>query len=71
MIVANSAAGIIRAKSTAGVVIGVARSLSLFCDHQVLHKVQSILKCPEHALYGELKRLPHGRRFKKLACKTS
>ena len=31
------------------------QTLSLFCDQQILHKMDSILKDPEHALYGELK----------------
>ena len=36
-----------------------------------LHTVESILRDPEHALCGELKRLPHGHwRFRSLAHKT-
>ena len=31
------------------------RTLSLFCDQQILHKMDYILKDPEHALYGEFK----------------
>ena len=47
------------------------RHLPLFCDCQMLHKVKSISKDPEHALYGEFECLPHGRRFRSLVCKTN
>ena len=47
------------------------RSVSLFCDHLMLHKVKSILENPEHALYREFEVLPHGRRFRSLVCKTN
>ena len=42
------------------------RTLSLFCDHQILHKVESILRDPGHALYGEFQHLPHGCQFRSL-----
>ena len=44
---------------------------SLFCDQQIWHKVDSVLRDPERALYGELERLPHGRRYRSLAHKTN
>ena len=47
------------------------RTLSLFCDQQILHYMESILKDPEHALFGELERLPHGPRFISLAHNTN
>ena len=47
------------------------RSLSLFCDHLMLHKAKSILKDLEHALYGEVELLPHGRGFRSLVYKTN
>ena len=31
------------------------QTLSLFCELQILHKMDSILKDPDHALYGEFK----------------
>ena len=33
------------------------RTLSLFCDQQILHKVESILRDTEHAQYGEFDHL--------------
>ena len=36
------------------------RTLSLFCDYQILHKEKTILKDNEHVLYGEFESLPHG-----------
>ena len=35
-------------------------TLSLFCDQQSLHKVEYILKDPEHALCGEFESLHRG-----------
>ena len=32
--------------------------LSLFNEQQIWHKVQPILRDPEHALYGEFQHLP-------------
>ena len=34
-------------------------SLSLFCDLQMLLTVHFVMKDPDHALCGELERLPH------------
>ena len=44
------------------------RTLFLFCDQQILHRVRSVLKDPEHALF---QRLPHGRQFRPLAHRTN
>ena len=45
--------------------------LSLFNEQQIWHKVQPILRDPEHALYGEFQHLPHGHQFRSLAHKTN
>ena len=38
-----------------------AKSVSLFCDYQMLHKLKTIFfKDPEHALYGGSKACPMG-----------
>ena len=47
------------------------RSLFLFCDHQMLHKVKSILNDLEHTLSEEFELLPHGHCFRSLVCKTN
>ena len=47
------------------------RTLSLFNEQQIWHKVQPILRDPEHALYGEFQHLPHGHQFRSLAHKTN
>ena len=43
----------------------------LFCDQQILHKGESILRDPKHALYVEFKYLPHGHQFRSLAHKAN
>ena len=47
------------------------RSLSAFCNQQVLHKAKCILKDPDHVLYEEFESLPHERRFRSQVCKTN
>ena len=61
--------------------VSVKARKQVFCIHayslqwpaiqQILLKIHFVIKDPNHALYGEFKRLPHGRRFRSLVCKTN
>ena len=58
-------------KVSSKIICDKVRSLFLFCDQQMILKVHFVTKDPDHALCGEFKRLPHGRRFRSLVCKTN